>query len=464
MIRSHKATLLAGLAVTATAFAGGGALAQSPSAVAPAATGYAELDQALDGTKPFDGKKVTLQTQWIQGEGDNFEASLKSFADASGIQLSIAEVPSGQHETLVNVSVNGGAAADIIQLAQPSALNAYGADGKLIDLNTIMDTKKLVDEHPATASLYSDGTHQWGIPYKVDVKSVIWYPIKAFAAKGYEVPTTWDELIALSDKIVADGSSPWCVGIDAGAATGWITTDLIEDIMLRTAGVDAYNKWAAGELAFDSPEVKNAFDLAAKIYFTDGYVYGGSTAILATAQTDAMDPMFNDDMQSPDCWMQKQATWYGPDFFPDVKAGGSGTVSKYVVGEDVGLMYFPPIDAAQGNPALGAGDAFMVTADRPEVRAVAQYLSTPQGIEAWVKSGSATSANQTTPAEWSAGSYKAKIASDIITNATSFGFDASDLMPSSGAGFWKGVVDWISADGANTDAVLKDIDASWPKS
>src|SRR4051794_26009811 len=113
MIRSHKATLLAGLAVTATAFAGGGALAQSPSAVAPAATGYAELDQALDGTKPFDGKKVTLQTQWIQGEGDNFEASLKSFADASGIQLSIAEVPSGQHETLVNVSVNGGAAADI---------------------------------------------------------------------------------------------------------------------------------------------------------------------------------------------------------------------------------------------------------------------------------------------------------------------------------------------------------------
>ena len=50
------------------------------------------------------------------------------------------------------------------------------------------------------------GGEIWGVPYKVDVKSTIWYPIKAFEAAGYAVPTTWDELKALSAKIVADGN------------------------------------------------------------------------------------------------------------------------------------------------------------------------------------------------------------------------------------------------------------------
>ena len=54
---------------------------------------------------------------------------------------------------------------------------------------------------------------------------------------------------------------------------------------------------------------------------------------IAIHQTDPMDPMFptdgtnNWDGFTPGCWMQKQATWYGPDFFPDVKANpGSDTM------------------------------------------------------------------------------------------------------------------------------------------
>jgi alpha-glucoside transport system substrate-binding protein len=176
-----------------------------------------------------------------------------------------------------------------------------------------------------------------------------------------------------------------------------------------------------------------------------------------------MDPMFNEDLANPGCWMQKQATWYGPSQFPDVKAAGGGD-SKFVIGEDIGIFYFPPIDEAMGTPALGAGDAVMVTQDRPEVRALAQYLSLPEGIQGWVARGSAASANQTTPVEWYEGFYKQEVAADIIANATAFGFDASDLMPASGQAFWNGVVQWLQADGANTDEVLAGIDAGagWP--
>ena len=148
-----------------------------------------------------------------------------------------------------------------------------------------MDIDEAHGRAPDHGAYTTAGDSIWGIPYKVDLKSVVWYPIKAFEAAGYEVPTTWDELIALSDQIVADGGAPWCVGIDAGAATGWIITDWIEDVMLRTAGMEKYDQWISHELPFNSPEVKNAFDLVGKMLFTPGYVYGGSTAILATPQT-----------------------------------------------------------------------------------------------------------------------------------------------------------------------------------
>jgi alpha-glucoside transport system substrate-binding protein len=459
MQRSRRLSLLGGTTLAVLALTGSsvGVFAQTEG-VPTAPTGYAELDQALNGE--MSGTKVTMQTQWIGGEGDSLAAALAPFQAATGITISVAEVPSGQHETLVNVSLNGGAAADIIQLAQPAVVLEYGSKGLLKDVATMMDAEKLKAELPTAA--YSTGDSIWAIPYKIGLKSVVWYPIKAFEAAGYEVPETWDELVALSDKIVADGSAPWCVGIDSGPATGWVITDWVEDVMIRTVGLEKYGQWINHELPFNSPEVKNAFDVVGQMLFAPGYVLGGSTAILATSIVDPMDPMFNDDLQNPGCWMHKQSDWYGPDFFPDKKATGE---TKYVVGEDVGLFYFPVIDEEIGNPVLFAGDAFMVTQDRPEVRAVAQFLATPSSIESWVKAGGAISPNATTPVEWSAGNYKLETAARLISGATFLAFDGGDIMPPAvGSGsFWTGSVDWIAADGTNTDEVLQAIDDSWPQ-
>lgn len=460
MIRTKKVTLLAGMVAATTALSGAGSvLAQD------AGTGYAELDQAMGADQPFAGTKVSIQTQWIGGEGENFAAAIAPFEAATGIDIVVDSIGSS-HETVLRTRIEGGAPPDLAMLAQPAAIIGYGAAGRLVDVATVMDATKLADEHAATVGLYSSGDNIWAIPYKVDVKSTVWYPIKAFEAAGYAVPTTWAELEALEAQIRESGSAPWCIGMEAGTATGWQATDWLEDIVLRTAGVDAYNRWITGDLKFDSPEITAAMDILAKVYFTEGNVYGGNTAIVATPQTQPMDPMFPTDGSwegfTPGCWMQKQATWYGPDFFPDQRT--SGQPSQYVIGEDIGIFYFPPIDEAQGNPALGAGDALMVLVDRPEVRAAAQFLSTPAGIEAWVKAGSALSANQATPAEWYQGNYKLEVASGIVANATSFGFDASDLMPASvgGGSFWTEMVNWISANGADTQARLQAIDASWP--
>jgi alpha-glucoside transport system substrate-binding protein len=480
MIRSQKVSLVAAVALSASTLLGSGAgvMAQSPVIGVPTTpTGYTELDKALGADQPYKGKKVTIQTQWIGDEGNEFQKAVANFEAATGIDVSIEELNSGTHETLLDVRIQGGLPLDLAMLAQPSIVLDYGTQGKLIDVATFMDPAKVKAEHPATVGLYSTGDQIWGLPYKVDVKSVVWYPIKAFKAAGYEVPTTWEELIKLSDKIVADGGTPWCVAIESKDATGWIITDWLEDVMLRTTSFEDYQKWITHDLKFDSPQIKAALEKVAQIMFTPGYVYGttagDTTAITATNFQNAMDPMWgaSGDLTKPDCWMHKQATWYGPGSFPDVKAGGPGTVTKYPVGEDVGLFYFPPIDPKFGTPALGAGDALIVikppkdAALRPEVKAVAEFLSTPQGTENWIKDGGAISANQSTPAAWYGDNYKLKIAADIVAKATALGFDASDIMPSVvGAGTeWKGLTDWIKASGTNTDAVLKAIDASWPK-
>ena len=442
------------------------ATAKPAAAVPTVPTGYTELDQSLtkgaDGKLPFAGKTVSLQTQWIGGEGTNFAAALADYATASGIKIQVDSIGSS-HETVLKTRIDGGKPPDLAMLAQPTPILTYAAAGKVIDVAKIMDGKKLSDEHANTIGLVTQGSNIWGIPYKADVKSTIWYPIKAFEAKGYTVPKTWDELIALSDKIVADGTNPWCVSAGGpGDATGWQITDWVEEVVLKTKGADYYNDWISHKVTFQDPGIKDAFDkYVGKIFFTPKYVFGGNTAIVATDQKTPMDPMFTDDLANPKCWMQKIPTWYGPDFFPDQRA--SGQPSKYVIGTDIGIFPFPTIDPAQ-NYAEGSADTLMVLVDRPEVRAVAQFLATPSGLQKWIAAGSAISTNSTTPADWYAGAYKLKVASEIANAAKGIGFDASDLMPGKvGAGtFWTQAVQWANAGGTNTDAVLKAIDDSWP--
>ncbi len=395
-----------------------------PAAAVPAVpTGYTELDKALGSDQPYKGKSVSMQTQWTGGEGTGFAAAIADFAKATGITFKVDSIASS-HETILRTRIEGGNPPDLAVLAQPTAVLAYADEGKVIDLSTFMDTKKLSDEHAAT-----------------------------------------NELIALSDKIVADGSHPWCASAGGpGTATGWQVTDFIEEVVLKTKGLDYYNQWIAHTVKFQDAGIKDALDkYVGKIYFTPGYVDGGGTAVVNKDQKTPMDPMFDQDTAAPGCWMQKIPTWYGPDFFPDQRT--SGPPSKYKLGEDIGIFPFPAIDPNFAG-AEGSGDSVMVLVDRPEVRAFAEFLATPEGIENWIRGVGAISTNNKTPADWYAGNYKLKVAADIVSKAAFVGFDASDLMPVSvGQGtFWTQMVDWLNNNGSNTDAVLKAIDDSWPSS
>ncbi len=213
-----------------------------------------------------------------------------------------------------------GGTLDIALLPQPGTVAAQAAAGTLISLEDlgfdIDELEALFGEYFLSLGEF-EGEH-YGLPTNINLKSMVWYPKDDFDAAGYAVPTTWDELMALSDQIVADGGTPWCVGFESGGATGWPATDWMEDIMLRTAGPDVYDQWVSHEIPFNDPAVANAATVFGDVMFTEGYVLGGAADTPSIAFGDAPLPMFDD---PPGCWLHRQASFINA-FFPEGTEAG----------------------------------------------------------------------------------------------------------------------------------------------
>ncbi|MDG4805855.1 ABC transporter substrate-binding protein [Micromonospora sp. WMMD1120] len=397
-----------------------------------------------------DGKKVSIYASIRDAEADLLERSWSQFTDCTGIE--IAYEGSGEFEAQLPVRVDGGNAPDIAFVPQPGLVKRFADAGKLKQLGA--DTKALAEQNmPADWLKYGtvNGT-LYGVPLGANVKSFVWYSPKTFTEKGWEVPQTWDQLIALSDKIAASGMKPWCVGVESGDATGWPATDWIEDVILRTQGPEVYDQWTTHSIPFNDPRIVDAVDRAGSILKNDKYVnggFGGVKSITTTAFQEAGLPV-----TTGKCAMHRQASFYANQFPEGTKVAQDG---------DAFAFYFPTIDPAKGKPVLGAGEFVVAYADRPEVQAVQTYLASAEYVNSRAKLGNWVTANNKLDIA-NVASPIDKLSVQILQDKTgTFRFDGSDLMPAAvGAGtFWKGMVDWLN--GKQTAPVLQGIESSWPK-
>ena len=424
----------------------------APKPEAPAAE-MEEVDSYLAAAYEgkYDGTVVSMTGPFTDEDAVKFDNTVAAFEEATGIDIQYEG--SKEFETSISIRVDGGDAPDIADFPQPGLLANFVRDGKVVDVNSFIDNETLAETYNQSwldmATMAGpDGDIMAGVWGRVNGKSLVWYPKAAFDAAGYTVPETWDEMLALTQQIADDGDTAWCVGIESGTATGWPATDWMEEVMLRTTSLENYDKWTTGELAFASPEVKNAAETLAEVWFNDDYVYGGRASIVTTFFGDSPVPMFDD---PPACWMHKQGNFI-TSFFPE----------GLEAGVDYDFFYLPPIDPAYGKPVLVAGDIMAMFNDRPEVRAVMEYFTKGDSIKVWVESGGAISPHYDSSLDWYTNDVDRGVA-EIILNADSVRFDGSDLMPGEvGAGsFWKGMTDWVSGT-ADLDTVLAEIDAGWP--
>ena len=414
-----------------------------------ASTASAAADNPWTDGQDLSGSTVNVFGAFVDVDAERFDASMAPFEEQTGID--IVYEGSGDFESLVVIRAEGGDPPDIAAFPQPGLMADMVRRGFIVDLSESFSMDYLQQQYSDAWIDLSrvDGTIA-GVWYRASLKSLVWYAKPVFEAEGYEIPETWDALIALSEQMAADGHVPWSIGIESSGATGWVATDWIEDILLRTATPEQYDAWTRGELPFDSPEVRRAIEIMGEIWFRDDFVLGGRSAILTVPFGDAATPLVTD---PPRALMHRQATFIAG-FLPES--------AQEQVGEVIDVFYLPPIDDEEGRPALGAGDILSAFNDDPATLAVMRWLASGESTRVWAGFGGFVAPHKDAKIEWH-GSYVDQKAAEIIQNADTFRFDGSDLMPGAvGAGtFWTGMVDYIS--GEELGSVLAKIDASFPR-
>ncbi len=397
-------------------------------------------------------EQLTVFGPWLGPDQENVEAVLADFAAKSGHD--VRYVGSDSFEQQIMVDAEAGSAPNIAVFPQPGLAADMARRGFLSPLAD--GTGDWVRDNYAAGQSWVDlGTfagadgadHLYGFFYKVDVKSLVWYVPENFEDAGYEVPETMEELKALTDQIVADGETPWCIGLGSGGATGWPATDWVEDMLLRTQSPDVYDKWVTNETPFTDAAVVGAIEEFGAFARNDAYVSGGAGAVASTDFRDSPKGLFG---SPPQCYMHRQASFI-PAFFPD------GTV----VGEDADFFYFPAYEGKDlGKPVLGAGTLWAITNENQAAHDLIAYLQDPTAHEIWMaRKGFLTPHKGVNPDAF--GDPTLRKMNDILLGATTFRFDGSDLMPGGvGAGsFWTGMVDYSS--GKSAADVAKDIQDSW---
>jgi alpha-glucoside transport system substrate-binding protein len=406
----------------------------------------------------YNGAKVTIYTSITNPELAYHVDAIKKFDQCTGITVQYQGTK--DFEGILKTKVQGGNAPDIALFPQPGLLQTFATGGSL---------------KPATDAVTKEAQQNWvqswinygtvdgvffGAPLGANLKSLVWYSPKYFKQYGYTVPTTWDDMIKLSDKMVSDGHKPWCVGIESGVATGWPLTDWMEEVMLRKYGPDVYDQWTQHKIPFNDPKVLDVLKTVGSIVKNPKYVNAGIGDVKSIATTAFQKGGLP--IESGKCMMHAQANFYAANWDKGTTVSPTG---------DVYAFYEPTMSDKFGKVAEVGGEFVGAFADRPEVEAVQLYLASGEWATAKAKlnaaahtSGWATANKSVDPSVF-ANNPIDKLSVEILTDPQSTArFDASDAMPSQvGTGsFWTQMTQWVLGNVTDQKA-LDNVEKSWPK-
>ena len=362
-----------------------------------------------------DAQPVTIATGWGGAE----LAAFVQVLDGSGIDYEILQLSS--IEVDLGPLVAAGNAPDLAQMPRPGVTASFARDGALMPLSSGDDPVLSADDLAHTpASLLQIGTvdgELYGLMVKVSSKGTFWYKPASMEALGAEIPTTYDELIALGDAYVANGQTPFM--ISAGSA--WVLTDWFETLYVSIAGPEMYEGlFVTHEVEWTDRTVVETLEAFRRIFDpAEERISGGVDGALSTNLRPGIDAAFRAEDPA------------GELFLSGSFVGGiiSSTFPDQTCGEDFDFFDFPEPGDMYGDTLMGGGDVMMMFNDRPEVRAMMRWLASPESATIWAtaEEGAILSPNTGVPLE----SYdvcKANEARQIAATDV-FVFDGSDLAP-----------------------------------
>ncbi|MDR2381027.1 MAG: ABC transporter substrate-binding protein [Bifidobacteriaceae bacterium] len=393
-------------------------------------------DQELDGT-------ITILGSLGGDQMDQFMSAFAPFEEVSGVDVRYE----GTRDMLsvLETRVQGGNPPDLVTNPSIGQMRQLMASGDLIQLDPILDMATVRRDYDA--GLLELGSHDgtlYGIMDTAAVKGLVYYDPAHYT--GPVDAAAWADLDQWALGQAAAGQTPWCIGLESGAASGWPATDWIEQFMLTGYGVEVWDQWAASELPWTSPEVRAAFEQFGRIATDAAMVNGGPTTVASTDFIKAALPLWSD---PPRCELTLQADWLTATAVAEVPGIAEGT--------DVDFFLFPPLDPAQPGLVETSGEMLGAFTDTPEVRALLQFLVTAESQALISATGQWLSANKSVPADAYPTQSRQK-AAGILASATAVRFDASDLMPQAvNQAFWSASLTYVN-DPSKLDEVLETLE------
>jgi alpha-glucoside transport system substrate-binding protein len=373
------------------------------------------------------GDTVTMLYQWSGAEEERLNQILQPLVDACGL---VIQPESTRDQALLDTRVQAGTPPDIV-FWQVTQLVQYQDQLKPMDsLGAHRESYSAFFLEPMTVQ------GQWlGLPVKADIKSIIWYSPVVFEVKGYTVPTSWGELEALVEEMVANGDVPWSMGLESGDATGWTGSDFIQDILLVQQGPDYVLGLIDGSISYSDAGVKQAYETYGKWASDPAYTVGGAQGTLSTGFLDAIYKPFAD---PPEAMMVKQSGFAG------------GEVAKQFPDLQYGADYdFFPVPGTQG--LQGAVEPMMAFSDKPAVKALVAYLSSELGGANWAQASFDLSPNRNAAGNYTDPALVKK--GDALANTQGFTPDIGDTIPGGfGSAEWTAIINYLN--GASLDQEL----------
>ncbi len=239
----------------------------------------------------------------------------------------------------------------------------------------------------------------------------MFYNTKVFADAGItEMPTTWDEFLALCETLKAAGVTP----VALGSLNRWPAQFWFDYLILRTAGPEYRAALMDGSASYDDPEVMRAMSIWMDLVDGGNFLPNSN----ADSWTDASDKVARGDaaMTLMGTWIT--GYWNGLGLEP---------------GTDYDFFEFPMIDDGVANAVVGPVDGWVVSANAENVPGakafLAEMISNPESQAKWAQAQGALSANvNVDPAAYNAvmlKAFEAVAAADVFA----FNYDLATPPP-----------------------------------
>jgi alpha-glucoside transport system substrate-binding protein len=455
--RSAAAAAVIGVSVLALGACSSGSSSGSGGGSSPSSSSTgAALSGACAQFSSYAGAKgtVTIFGSIISPESNSLQKSWAQFEQCTGITINYTG--SNTFESDLPVKVNGGNPPDLALIPQPGLLT------QMVLAGAVKNPPAQTVANEANWSQYwktygSVGGNFYAAPMSANMKSLVWYSPKFFAAHGYKVPTTWADMMSLSAQIAKSGTAkPWCGGISSGTASGWPATDWLEEVVLGKYGAQVYANWISHKIKFDSPQILDAMTIVHNWMQNPAWVNGGYGSVSSIATTTFQNAGFP--ILKNQCAMLQQASFYEAQWPSGTKVSSTG---------DIFAFKLPAVNPAIPTPVEGGGEFITAFSSDSATQAVQNYLSSAAWADSRIKVAPGwVSANEKVDQSLYTDPIDQLSAKYLADPTATFAFDASDAMPAAvGAGQeWKSMVNWFGSPNTPAETIAKQIDAAWPSS